>query len=148
MTTVLQNSIHIDAPPARVWEVLTSLELLEQYDPGIARSRIVSEQKTGLGSARQCDLKPGGWFRERVSHWRAGEELAFELYECTLPVRSLEHRYVLAADGTGTRVEQRMQYRLKLGPLGALLDALVVRRKWDAGVKAFFAGLKAHAERR
>ena len=25
-------------------------------------------------------------------------------------------------------------------------DALVVRRKWDAGVKAFFAGLKHYVE--
>src|SRR5437764_14806155 len=112
MTTVLENSIHIDAPPARVWELLTSLDALERFDPGVARSRIVTEVKRGPGSARQCDLKPGGWFKERVSHWREQEELGFELYECTLPVRSLEHRYVLKPESGGTRLEQRMTYRL------------------------------------
>lgn len=146
MTTTLENAIHINAPPARVWEMLTSLDALAKYDPGVATVRIVSEQRSGLGSARQCDLKAGGWFKERVSHWLEGEELGFELYECTLPVRALEHRYVLTPEAGGTRVQQRMKYKLKYGPLGALLDALFVRRKWDAGIKAFFVGLKAHVE--
>jgi hypothetical protein len=38
------------------------------------------------------------------------------------------------------------QYTLKYGAVGAVLDALVVRRKWDAGVKGFFAGLKHYVE--
>src|SRR5437868_316957 len=66
---------------------------------------------------------------------------SFELYECTLPVRALRHSYTLVPDAGGTVVRQRMEYRLKFGPLGKLLDALVVRRKWDAGVRGFFAGL-------
>lgn len=118
--------------------MLASLDALAKYDPGVATVRIVSEQRSGPGSARQCDLKPGGWFKERVSHWREGEELGFELYECTLPVRSLEHRYVLRPEAGGTRVEQRMRYKLKYGLLGALLDLLF----------AFFAGLKTHVEAR
>jgi hypothetical protein len=41
-----------------------------------------------------------------------------------------------------------MEYELKFGPVGRLLDALVVRKKWDAGVRAFFLGLKEYAEAR
>jgi ribosome-associated toxin RatA of RatAB toxin-antitoxin module len=93
-------------------------------------------------------LKAGGWFRERVTTWEAQRELAFELYECTLPVRRLKHRYTLTADGNATRVEQRMEYELKFGLVGAALDVIAVRRKWDAGIKAFFLGLKAEVEAR
>jgi hypothetical protein len=39
-----------------------------------------------------------------------------------------------------------MEYSLKFGPVGNLLDALLVRKKWDAGVKGFFAGLKRYVE--
>jgi len=144
--TVLENSVHIDAPPEKVWSVLAALDALERYDPGIKNSEIVSPQKDGLGSARRCDLAPGGWFKERVSEWRPNEALAFELFECTLPVRKLEHRYVIAPEGDGTLVRQRMEYELKFGPLGKLLDAVMVRKKWDAGVKGFFAGLKRYVE--
>jgi len=39
-----------------------------------------------------------------------------------------------------------MEYQLKFGPFGRLLDALVVRKKWDAGIRGFFSGLKKYVE--
>jgi hypothetical protein len=32
--------------------------------------------------------------------------------------------------------------QLKFGALGRLLDAMMVRRKWAAGIRGFFHGLK------
>jgi ligand-binding SRPBCC domain-containing protein len=144
--TVLENSIRIDAAPEKVWSVLASLDALERYDPGVAKAEIVSDVKDGPGAARRCDLKPGGWFKEKISAWQPHEGLAFELYECTLPVRRLKHTYTLASEGGGTVVRQRMEYELKFGPLGRLLDALFVRRKWNAGIRSFFGGLKRYVE--
>src|SRR5258705_6147626 len=145
--TVLDRTIEIAAPPARVWALLGTLDALERYDPGVARSRITSTERDGIGATRQCDLEPGGWFRERVTAWEPERALAFELYECTLPVKRLKHDYVLTASGRGTRVDQHMEYRLKFGPLGSLLDVLIVRRRWRAGIDSFLLGLKQLAER-
>jgi ligand-binding SRPBCC domain-containing protein len=144
--TVLENSIRIDAPPEKVWAVLTSLEALQNYDPGVTRSEIISVAREGIGAARECHLAPGGSFKERVAEWLPGEALAFELFECTLPVKTLRHRYTFAAEEGGTRVRQRMEYELNMGALGWLLDALFVRRRWDAGIKGFFSGLKRYVE--
>jgi ligand-binding SRPBCC domain-containing protein len=144
--TVLENSIRIDTTPDKVWSVLASLDALAKYDPGVTKSEIVSAAKEGPGAARRCDLTPGGWFKERVTDWRPGEALSFELYECSLPVRRLRHSYTLVPEGGATVVRQRMEYALKLGPLGKLLDAVMVRRKWDAGIKGFLSGLKRFAE--
>ncbi len=143
---VLKNSIHIEAPPARVWATLARLDALHEYDPGIRKSEVRSEQQSGLGADRHCEIAGGGWFRERVTLWEPERELEFRLHDCTLPVRSLRHHYRLTADRGGTRVDQTQEYALKYGPIGVLLDALVVRRKWDAGVKKFFAALKRHVE--
>ncbi len=131
--TVLENSIHIDAPPEKVWSVLTSLDLLERYDPGISKSEIVTSCREGPGSARRCELKSGGWFKEKVADWRPNKSLSFELFECTLPVRRLKHSYTL-------------EYVLELGAIGKLMDAMMIRKKWDAGIKGFFAGLKYYVE--
>ena len=144
--TVLENSIRIESPREKVWSVLASLDALDQYDPGIKTSRVVSSQAQGLGAARQCDLTPGGWFKEKVTEWRPPEALAFELVECTLPVRRLRHSYTLTPDSGGTIVHQRMVYELKFGLLGQFLDALMVRRKWNTGIRGFFAGLKRYVE--
>lgn len=144
--TVLKNSIHIEAPPERVWRALTKLDSLHEYDPGIAKSTMRSDARTGVGADRQCDIAAGGWFRERVTVWEPERALELTLYDCTLPVRRLRHHYTLRPEGGGTRVDQTQEYTLKFGPVGAVLDALFVRRKWDAGVKRFFAGLKAYVE--
>ncbi len=144
--TVLENSIRIDAAPEKVWSVLAALDALDRYDPGVSRSEVVSPVSVGPGAARRCDLAPGGWLEERVADWRPNEALAFELYECSLPVRRLRHSYTLVRDGGGTVVRQRMEYELKFGPLGKLMDALMVRRKWSAGIAGFFSGLKRYVE--
>jgi ligand-binding SRPBCC domain-containing protein len=144
--TVLENSIRIDAPPEKVWSVLASLDLLDRYDPGVKKSEIVTSSREGPGSARRCELKPGGWFKEKVADWTPNESLSFELFECTLPVRRLKHSYKLTPDGSGTIVRQRMEYELKFGAIGRLMDAMMVRKKWDAGIKGFFGALKQYVE--
>lgn len=145
MTTLL-NAVLVDASPGRVWDILTRLDALQEYDPAIARVTCLPGASSGPGAARQCDLRAGGWFRERVTVWEPHRAVAFELRECTLPVRRLHHHYTLTPEGSGTRVEQRMEYELKHGLLGRALDALFVRRQWDAGIKGFFVGLKRYAE--
>jgi ribosome-associated toxin RatA of RatAB toxin-antitoxin module len=144
--TVLTNSIYIDAPPERVWIALATLDALHEFDPGISKSELRSDEPQEVGASRHCELREGGWFQERVTVWRPHREIAFELHDCTLPVKALRHHYTLTPERGGTRVEQRQEYELKYGPVGALLDTLVVRRKWDAGIKRFFTGLKAYVE--
>ncbi len=144
--TVLENSIHIEAPPEKVWAVLASIDVLDQYDPVVKKSEIISQERTGSGASRRCDLAKGGWFKEKVVTFEPHRAISFELFECTLPVRRLKHDYTLMAEGSGTLVRQRMEYELKMGLVGRLMDAVMVRRKWDAGIKAFFAGLKQYVE--
>ena len=91
--TVVENSIRIDTTPDKVWSVLASRDALAKYDPGVSKAVIVSAAKEGPGAARRCDLTRGGWFKKRVEDWRPNEALSFELYECSLPVRSLGHSY-------------------------------------------------------
>jgi len=148
--STLTNQITIAAPRAAVWQVLTTLDLLDQYDPGVRSCQLVGDQASGLGAQRRCDLRPAGWFIERVAVWRPEEALAFELVTCSLPVSSLRHDYTLtqAADHSGapTVVTQVMTYQLKYGLAGKVLDAAVMRRQWDRGIKGFLHGLQQHVQ--
>lgn len=145
--TILNNSIKINASPEKVWKVLSDLEAVEHYDPGVTRCRLVGSSQSGIGVARRMDLKPGGWLEERATEWEPNESLTIELYKCsTVPVKFLRHSYTLKPDGEGTLVTERMECVLKYGPIGKLMDALIVRRKWDQGIKGFFVGLKSFVE--
>jgi len=105
--TTLRNTIHIAAPPERVFAVLARLDALHEYDPGVARSELQPGIPFGLGAARHCDLRGGGWFRERVIEFEPHRAIAFELRECTLPVKQLTHHYTLTPERGGTRVDHR-----------------------------------------
>jgi len=45
--TTLTNQITIAAPRGAVWQALTGLDLLGQYDPGVRSSQLVGEQASG-----------------------------------------------------------------------------------------------------
>jgi uncharacterized protein YndB with AHSA1/START domain len=160
--TTLTNQITIAAPRRAVWDVLTSLDLLDQYDPGVRTSTLVGDVSAGPGVQRRCDLRPAGWFIEQVTRWQPDEALAFELVSCSLPVANLRHEYTLTdtcghadhdvADRTAeqqapcTLVTQVMTYTLKYGPVGQVLDAVVMRRQWDRGIKGFLHGLQQYVQ--
>jgi len=40
-----------------------------------------------------------------------------------------------------------MEYTVKFGVLGKLMDVLMMRKQSDAGIKKFFAGLKTYVEK-
>jgi ligand-binding SRPBCC domain-containing protein len=116
--TTLTNRVTITAPREAVWRALTTLDLLDQY----------------------------GWFVEQVVTWEPRQALGFELVTCSLPVAQLRHDYTLSQEGTDTVVTQVMTYDLKYGPAGRVLDAVMMRRQWDRGIKGFLAGLQHHVE--
>src|SRR5437899_7795416 len=107
--TVIENSIHVAARPDEVWAVLAELDALDEYDPGVKRSTVVSPANEGVGAIRRCELTPGGWYEEQVTEWTSATSLAFELSDCSLPVKSLHYRYRLEPNDEGTIVTQRME---------------------------------------
>jgi ligand-binding SRPBCC domain-containing protein len=143
--TTLTNCIDIRAPREQVWETLTHLDLLAAYDPGTKASVLIGERADGIGAERRCDVQ-GGWFIERVTAWEPGQTLTFELVTCSFPVNSLRHDYTFTESDGLTQVSQVMTYELKYRTVGRVLDAALLRRKWDSGIKAFLAGLKQHVE--
>ena len=146
--TTLYNEIIIDAPIGKIWEALSSIEELEKYDPTVKRSRALSPAGSGIGAIRKVDMKDGkNWFEEKVTVWKQNEALTYELTACSFPVQQLKHSYRFEQIGYQTKVKQVMEYKVKYGLLGKILDALMIRKQSDTGIKKFFTGLKSYIER-
>lgn len=144
----IHNEIIIHAPLERIWAALTRLEELEKYDPTVLKSSATSALKSGIGAARKVSMKDGkNWFEEKCTVLEPYEALEYELTVCSFPIQALSHRYSFEnLNGGKVKVKQVMDYRMKFGLLGKIMDALMVKKQSDQGIKAFMAGLKSFTE--
>jgi ribosome-associated toxin RatA of RatAB toxin-antitoxin module len=143
----IHNEILIKAPIEKIWAALTNLELLEKYDPTVKKSRLITKQPTNIGSARRVEMQDGkNWFEEKLTVFEPNRSLTFELTACSFPIHKLKHSYTFEQVDDKVRVKQVMDYKVKFGVLGKMMDAIIVRKQSDTGVKKFFAGLKSYTE--
>ncbi|RMF77086.1 MAG: SRPBCC family protein [Chloroflexi bacterium] len=146
--TRISDEIRINAPKARVWEVVADIGAVQRYHPAVAKSWYTTEQRDGVGACRHCDLLPMGTVEERITEWNEGESYTIEIYESskTPPFDKAVAFISLHEDGEETVVRMEITYTMKFGPLGALMDALMVRKQFSKVVPNLLAGLKHHVE--
>jgi hypothetical protein len=133
----IKTEIHIDAPPERVWALLTDFAGHPAWDPFLA----AIEGEPRLGARLRVRFKKGGTFRPRVTELADGRVLE---WLGSLGVRGIfdgRHRFELAPDGAGTRLRHSERFSGLLVPFvgGILGDAA-------RGFDAFNRALKAQAE--
>lgn len=142
----IYNKITMNASPEEIWNVLADPARLDQYDPVTKKSELISKLTTGLGAERKCETATG-WFMDKITDFQPYERLTFTLTGCSQPMKSLTHSYSLKKVGDQTEVSQVMQYTMKLGIIGKLIDALIGKRQSDKQIKLFFKGLKDYVEK-
>jgi ribosome-associated toxin RatA of RatAB toxin-antitoxin module len=146
--TTLHNEIIINASVEKIWEAVANIEMLDQYDPTVKKSTALSENKIGLNAKRKVLMLDGkNWFDEKVIIFKPNEALTYQLTDCSFPIQGLQHSYSFEKIGSQTKVKQVMQYTVKFGWLGKLLDAMMIRKQSDTEIKKFLDGLKSYSEK-
>lgn len=144
--TMLQHKITIDADIEKVWKAVADLSAVQHYNPMVASVRCLSNQTGGVGAARRCELKPKGWVEERVWEWAPPNAIGLEVSASEWPLVFMKWKTELRKNGNSTVVTQEMNYKLKFGPIGALMDLLVMRRKLNKSIGEVFEKLKHFVE--
>lgn len=144
--TTLRHDITANCPPERVWAILADLEGVAGYNQTVAAARIRGPARTGLGAERECDLKPSGRVVERVIAWEEGRVVGLEVVESDWPITFMRWTTSVEGQDGRARITQDLDYGVKFGPLGWLLDNLVMRRKLKATLDEVFANLARTAE--
>lgn len=141
------NEITVNASIEKVWEALSNIELLDKYDPTVKQATALSEKKYGLNAKRRVLMLDGkNWFEEKVTEFKPNEALTYQLTNCSFPISGLKHSYSFEKINGQIKVKQVMEYTVKFGLLGKLLDSMMIRKQTEAGIKKFFAGLKSYTE--
>jgi hypothetical protein len=144
--TIIRHELEASCAPDRLWSLLADLEAVQRYNPGVREAKIQGSARTGVGATRACELLPKGRVVERVTHWEEGRALGLEVAESDWPIHFM--RWVTRVEPSvgGSRISQELEYQVKFGPLGWLLDRLVMERKLRATLDGIFASMVRHAE--
>lgn len=131
---ILESRVWLPKPRAEVFAFLANPATLPRIAPPSLRLRL---------SAPPAPMTAGAVYDFRLSwlglplRWRAfirefDPPVRFMDVQVRGPWDRWEHRHLFLEERGGTWMEDRLVYRLPLGPLGRLLHALLVRRQLEA----------------
>ena len=140
--------IEIDAPRSKVWEVVADLSQIQNYSAGVAKSFYTSENREGVGASRHCDLKPFGAVEEAILEWKDGEsyKIAIVPGKGAPPIKNAYGRFTIHDAGETARVEFELGWDMKFGPVGAIMNAMMVKSQFKKALSGTLAGLKHFCE--
>ena len=139
----LRTEVQINAPPERVWNVLTAFDLFNEWNPFMTRA----EGEIQEGARLQVHIEPPGGtamtFKPRVLRAVAPQELRWLGHLLIPGIFDGEHIFEISSVGDGRScLVHREEFRGLLVPL--LWNSLATNTK--RGFEAMNAALKERAE--
>ena len=143
---IVTSDIEINVPQTTVWQILSSLENVQLFDPGITKAYYLSDVKTGLGATGYCVLEQG-YMKKRVTAWDDEHSITIEVYENGMfgLMKQASGTYTLRNREGKTSVTFTVDYAVKGGVFGNILGSMMQGFVRDA-IGRNLEGLKQYAE--
>jgi uncharacterized protein YndB with AHSA1/START domain len=142
----LSTQVQIKAPADKLWEVLVDLDSLSQWVPDNTSPQTASQHSETMTTARYYDANPFHNAEEHTIGWQEGHHYAYEVKNIG-PIKSAYNRFSLNPVGEGeTVLTQTLDFQMKLGPVGALMDTLVFHPQFRKQMEQSLATLKEYVE--
>jgi hypothetical protein len=133
-------------PVSQVWSALSDFGGVHRFSAGVESSPInPGTPSSGVGSERNCQLYDGNHIQERVTESIEEQKLGIEIFETSMPLESAAGTFTLSPTPSGgTRVSMEMNYVVKFGFVGRLMDSLMMKKMMTASLDGMLAGLDHH----
>jgi uncharacterized protein YndB with AHSA1/START domain len=142
----LSTQVQIKAPADKLWKALVDLDSLSQWVPDNTSSETASPSDETMSSARYYDASPFPNVEEHATGWEEGHHYAYEVKNIG-PIKSAYNCFSLNPVGEGeTVLTQTLDFQMKLGPVGALMDTLVFHPQFRKQMEQSLAALKEYVE--
>lgn len=143
--TTIQADIIIDAAPRDIWPALADVSYVHHWHPRVERSPALTDRRTGVGAQRICHFYDGNTVKEEVRESIQEKFIAVAIVEASMPIQNAVASFELAPLSDGkTQVTVQMDYQTRYGPLGWLMDQLMMQRMMRGMLTEVLSGLQTH----
>ncbi|MBL4668971.1 MAG: SRPBCC family protein [Flavobacteriales bacterium] len=148
--TTFKKQITINSSQQKVWNIISDLGAIQKFHPGVSKSYYTTDKTRGFGAARICELQPSGKILETVKQWNEGTGFLLQIdpIEKAPPVKSFNGLFeLMKINENQTEASLTVDYEMKLGAIGILLNKLIIQSKMEENIEALLEGLKIHSEK-
>lgn len=148
--TTIAKSIVLHASKDRVWDVIADLAGVVNYNAPVTESYYISEQVAGVGAARVCEFGPNLAIQETAVAWDPGRSYTLEIaFTKGMQPPMSNIRATLSVEALGpeaARFSMELAYDTTMGPLGSVMNALMIRKRYEKTVEDILIGLQHHLQ--
>lgn len=145
MTHHIEQTIKVNVPAAKIWQVMGDFSSVERFATTIKTSPIVNDISSGLGAKRLCTFNDGSSLVEEIIEFQEGQRFKMVLSEFSLPLKSMyAEMRVKEIDANSSELYMSSEFVVKAGPLGWLMGFLVMRPMMKGVFKKLMSGLAYH----
>jgi len=143
--SIVSATRQIAAPASAVWAAVADIGGVHKWHPKVRQSPLLSVASEGPGAKRRCDFYDGTSVVEEVTDWVEGQSITLELSDMSMPLNKAVATIQLNPTGaSSTEIAFEMEYSVKYGPMGWLMDAVMMRRMMGQMFELILSGLDHH----
>jgi len=149
----LSRQIEIHAPRDRVWAVVADSSLLAEWAPPVEEVREIGQGSAGVGATRLCQVDFGGrkgTMTERCVEFDPPSRAGYVVDEDSLGFARMfadyGFRISVEAGADGSSIARTDTYYTPRNPAFAIMNRLIMRRRFAKTVDGMLAGLKRVSE--
>jgi uncharacterized membrane protein len=143
----LSTQVQIKAPADKLWKVLADLDSLSQWPADdVSPDPLENDENTVTSMYYEPDLFHNG--EDQAFPWKESHHYAYEVKNIG-PIKFAYNRFALTPVGQvgeETLLTQTLDFQMKFGPAGALMDTLVFRPQFRKQMEQSLAALKEYVE--
>ncbi len=141
----VEKSVLIRAPLKKVWDFARDWQNLRSYMGYIQEVKPVTEKTLGPGARLRLRVKFLG-LRDAVWEGTEYTENAGWAFNATLMGRTAVKRWRFASENGSTRVNFTLEWKTWPPVIGHVMDALLLKPRWNKIYEESFQGLKSLME--
>lgn len=150
--TTLNFETTVNVGKDKAWQTLADFAGISVFHPVVPKSYAINgTSHTGLGAERRCDLNTDGtkYVEERITRFVDGKEYDVDIYggNQVPPVNNLIVTLgVESISTTQTRVYVIANYQPKFGPIGTVMNMMMIKPFLSKAMNGILLGFKHHME--